>query len=221
MKCSKEPKIKTERDVEIRLGITTEPQQPSTSGVSNLPSNNWQKEKEGLLHQIADLKTELQRVALDLSQQKSKLSSLSLEKDNLKEQISNKETVLLKEKEEVHTLLLESQAKFDKLKEEDAKNIAVLMRENKMLKAQQKQIQSGISYRQSFENSQKKSTSNLDATAGNDEYDVEAIIDHKGGKSNRQYLVRWKGFGPADDTWEYESNFVIEALKEYKKNNNL
>ena len=32
-------------------------------------------------------------------------------------------------------------------------------------------------------------------------YELEAIIKHRGKPGNRQYLVRWKGYGPEDDQW--------------------
>lgn len=200
--CSKESvSIKTERDVEMQLGIKTEPQ-PCTSGVTDSLSNNWLKEKEGLVQQIVDSKTEHQRAVLVLKQLESKFSSQSLEKEKLNEEISVKETMLLKQKEE------------------DGKTIATLSRENKALLAQLKQLQAGISHQKSFENNKKKSTNKHDAVDDN-VYEIEAIIDHKGAKTNRQYLVRWTGFSADDDTWESESNFYPEILKTYKKNKNI
>lgn len=215
--CSKETvSIKTENDVEMQLGIKTEPQQPSTSSVTDSLTNNWQKEKEGLVQQIVNLKSEHQRVVLSLKQLQSEFSSLSLEKAKLNEEVSAKESLLLGQKEELQALLTQLQIKFDEMKEQDAKAIASLTRENKTLMAQVKQLQSGISHHQKFENSQRMSTNDLDAIDDN-VYDVEAIIDHKGGKNSRKYLVRWKGFGASDDTWESESSFCIEILKQYKK----
>lgn len=202
--CSKETiSVKTERDVELQLGIKIEPQQPSTSSVIG------SKEKEGLIHQIDDLKGELQNVALSYRQLKSEHSSISNEKEKLKEELSAKES---------HIKQLQSE--YNKKKEQDANSIENLTRENKTLKAQLKQLQSGISNHQSSEINKIKSTN--DANSIDDKvYEIEAIIDHKGGKNSRQYLVRWKGYSSDDDTWEKESHFYPEILNKYKKMKNL
>eukprot|EP00727_Mastigamoeba_balamuthi_P004340 m51a1_g13904 hypothetical protein (429) ;mRNA; r:755636-757275 len=37
-------------------------------------------------------------------------------------------------------------------------------------------------------------------------FEVEAIVDTRKYRGARQYLVRWRGYGPASDTWEPEQN---------------
>lgn len=184
------------------MGIKTEPQQRLTSTDSQQPSsstesssNNWKKEKDSLIYQIGNLKAELQ----------SAVASSTIEKEKMNKEISSKNSIL-KEKEEL-------QIKFDKIKEEAAN----LMRENKMITGQLKQLQHGI-VNQSVERDEEK-TSN-DANDDDKVYDVDAIINHKGGQKNRQYLVRWKGYGSDDDTWEKESSLDCVLCK-YKKEKNL
>jgi len=57
-----------------------------------------------------------------------------------------------------------------------------------------------------------------------EEYEVDFIVRHR--RTNRgqmQYLIRWKGYGVNDDSWENERNLknAKETLDEYKKRKNL
>ena len=52
-----------------------------------------------------------------------------------------------------------------------------------------------------------------------EEYKVEAIIAHRGSTRNRSYLVHWKGYSSAKDSWEPEANLkhAADLLRAYKK----
>ncbi|KAM7283228.1 chromodomain Y-like protein [Ixodes scapularis] len=56
---------------------------------------------------------------------------------------------------------------------------------------------------------------------GGEHYEVERILNHRRKRSGRnekqEYLIRWKGFGPEEDTWEPEKNLTgcEELLREY------
>ena len=52
-----------------------------------------------------------------------------------------------------------------------------------------------------------------------EEYEVEAIIAHWGFTRNRSYLMHWKGYSSAEDSWEPEANLehVADLLFAYKK----
>ena len=41
---------------------------------------------------------------------------------------------------------------------------------------------------------------------GDEEYDVKKILDHRSMVDDSKYLVRWKGYGPNDDSWEPSSS---------------
>jgi hypothetical protein len=50
------------------------------------------------------------------------------------------------------------------------------------------------------------------------EYEVDHIADHRRMGGSLEFLVRWKGYNPSDDTWEPESHLknCPKILKEYK-----
>jgi hypothetical protein len=52
---------------------------------------------------------------------------------------------------------------------------------------------------------------------GEEEYEVEEILDGRLWYRKKQYLVRWKGYTAADDTWEPASNLKrsAEAIQEF------
>lgn len=54
---------------------------------------------------------------------------------------------------------------------------------------------------------------------GEEEYEVESIVDSKHLKKGWQYRVRWKGYSPQEDTWEPKENLgnAKKALDHYHK----
>eukprot|EP01117_Protostelium_nocturnum_P006095 TRINITY_DN2195_c0_g1_i2.p1 TRINITY_DN2195_c0_g1~~TRINITY_DN2195_c0_g1_i2.p1 ORF type:complete len:284 (-),score=91.82 TRINITY_DN2195_c0_g1_i2:249-1100(-) len=51
-----------------------------------------------------------------------------------------------------------------------------------------------------------------------EEYEVESVLDSKIKKGKVHYFVRWKGFGPSDDTWEPEEGVKhLAVVQEYEK----
>jgi hypothetical protein len=54
---------------------------------------------------------------------------------------------------------------------------------------------------------------------GSEEFEVEKILDHRRMKRGVKYLVRWKGYGVGDDTWEWEEDLenAGDLLKRYKE----
>ena len=58
---------------------------------------------------------------------------------------------------------------------------------------------------------------------GEEEYEIAEILSHRGSPGHRSYLVSWKGYSSAENTWEPERNLqhAQTILSEYKQRRNL
>ena len=58
-----------------------------------------------------------------------------------------------------------------------------------------------------------------DLIEGEPQYEVEAILSHRRRGKGHQYLIKWKGYSSADNSWEPENNLknAPEILASYKK----
>ena len=49
-----------------------------------------------------------------------------------------------------------------------------------------------------------------------EEYEIEAIVDHRDIRGHREYLVHWLGYPNSDDSWVRENDLhVANLLEEY------
>ena len=58
---------------------------------------------------------------------------------------------------------------------------------------------------------------------GEEEFEVEAVTGHRKRGKGYQYLVKWKGYPTADNSWEPEFALknVLQLLSAYKKRHRL
>lgn len=205
----KKIRVKTERDVEQQLGIKVERSNGHESNTieqaqdQEATVDSWDIEKKSLIKQIMALKSENQLLVKNSNDKDTKLNSANV----LQHELENR---LNKQDSEYSTKLNELLKELHNAMEKEAsgaKSISDLQRENDLLMAQNKQLQSGLAQTERM-NSGSEET---------DIYEVERLLDDKL-VSERHYLVRWKGFDSSNDTWERESNLnCASILKKYKR----
>lgn len=133
-------------------------------------------------------------------------------------------------KEEHQRDQLKWQKKIQNLTEintECKSTIRRLTYDNKLLKAQNKQLQSEFNrthcdpIQQNVDaNSSINVNNNSIETkqANNDVYEVEQLVSHKTRNGIKYFLIRWKGYDASFDTWEREENLNCQRLlKNYSK----
>lgn len=192
--------IKTERDVERRLRIKSEPKETKLAPVA-IP-NTWQVEKRTLVDKIVALKSENHHNVINLKRTQSELSKLLFEKQTFEKVLAENAAISSEEIKKLKSEL--SSTKNEILKRE--KTNSDLKRENQTLTARINQYKTGLIQQKIVDNG-------MPVVQNEDqEYEVESILDHKTSKSGRQYLIRWKGFDSTEDSWQKESNLNCPKL---------
>ena len=74
-----------------------------------------------------------------------------------------------------------------------------------------------VQYSKSTIYGQKSTPPPLTLTQGQEEWEVEKILDSQQRYEKNKFLVRWKGYSQGDDTWKPEENLhnTGEKLQEY------
>lgn len=214
-------KIKSEDEIQRNLGIKIESKNETANEhqTESVTLSDMSKikmltnEKSNLVVEVVSLKLENQKTCFELKEKKNELIKIKMENDEkfreLNEQISTL-TAKLRIAENESVQLKKSVTEKQAI---DKKSIADLTREKNILTARIKQLQSGALL----------NSPNVQETSDNGGYDsnvfeVDKVIGDKLVDGTLIYRIRWKGYGPKDDTWEKEDNlFCPTILEEYKK----
>lgn len=99
------------------------------------------------------------------------------------------------------------------------KIITDLKRENQLLLARNKQLQTGMEQRKSA-NATTRTDSNEKSPLEIDN-EVEKILAHKNTKAGQKYLIRWKSYDSNEDSWEKANHLKCpKILNEYLRSIN-
>lgn len=216
-------RIKTERDIEQQLNIKTERRDSKRHTQNETPSssNNTSDGNRCFIEKIVALKSENNQNLLALKSVQAECATMLKTKQKLELQIAKSEEAFAMQKKKMEMELDAIKQKFDakksnsdkiiadlkialtkardKLAENEVKNgriIADLKNEIKSVQGLVKQYQRGLDQREEI----------MEHSYDEREFEVETIIGHKETANGKQYLIRWKGFGQDEDTWEKESN---------------
>lgn len=131
--------------------------------------------------------------------------------------------------EKIESLKNENAILKSKVENNDCENKSVV-RDNVRLQAIVKQTRYSAvntvtpvkSPRKTHKNTPKMVPSRKSLEFSDEEYEVEELLEHRGRKPNREFLVRWKNFSHKNDSWEKQKHLSCpKVLKEYLKKHRL
>lgn len=195
-------KIKTEANIAKHLGIKRERE-------TTKPTPKDSDKEKKLIDAMVVLKSENQKLTFDLKKKQEECKKMASEKLELEKSASA-----------TAVKLTHAENKLSRLKAEHAdetseynRKLSDLRSQNQTLSARIKQLQNAMVENQP----QKCEQENSD----DDVHEVECVVGDKKIGKVQHYRIRWKGYGPEDDTWERESNLQCPSiLNDYLKSKN-
>lgn len=165
-------------------------------------------ENEHLLAELSSIRSKYSRIFFEHEKLKEKVKSLESENVELVEKIACLEqkcaTPQKNEKKDKNEHSLESQ-------------LSELKIQKSVSPSRSNQAVAGSSKKKTIEKN-----IHQNAKKNKADYEVERLMDHKPKRNRMFFLVRWKGFGSDQDSWEPESNLHCpEILRAYKKKNKI
>lgn len=160
-------------------------------------------ERQTFINKIVSLRTENQKVTLDLKKKSAECDALMLKQQKFEQQLSEINHSLSKEMNQLLLKLGNTESELTRLKSDNAKIVSDLKLEIQTLVARNNQLKTGIMQKE---------------TLKDDVYEVEKLVGHKKEWDGMYFLVRWENFNANYDTWEHEKNLMCpQILNEYKK----
>lgn len=206
-------KIKNEADIAHSLGIKSETCEPINVNQKEKVSERESKiqtpaeEKSNLIETIISLKNENQQLHFQLNEKNAEIVKMKVQFEQNTQQMNDEIVTISSKLKSVEFEAAELQKKFNEKQQSDKKIIDDMKAEKRIMIARMKQLQSGTFL--NLENEKEKSD-------GENVYEVDRLIDDKIIDKIRHYRVRWRGYGPGDDTWEKAENLMCPSiLQEY------
>lgn len=76
--------------------------------------------------------------------------------------------------------------------------------------------------KKNLDTAKKRKSSAPKGKCASEEFEVEKLLNHRGSKGKREFLVRWKGFNSEEDSWQKEQNLSCpKILKQYLEQHRL
>lgn len=154
--------------------------------------NMLQTEKKSLISMISTQKEENQHVTNEMEEAKLQSTKYLSENDKIKEENVHLASMVSGMESDNQRLTIELEEVNQKLK--------LISDENTKLKSEMEVLSLQVS----------------------SQYEVEKLVSHKKSKGQQCFLVRWKGFSSAHDSWVFQKDLMCpDMLEIYKKKHHL